>query len=209
MDVLAAVPVKAFGVAKARLAPAVDTAGRARLGKAIAARTVRAAAAAGAWAAVLTADPAVVRWAEREGLAVLADPGTGLDDAAAAAAAHAIASDAAWAIVHADLPTVSAADLAAVFAAVRPRRAVLAPSHDGGTTVLAAAVPLPFRYGPGSFHRHLAAAVRAGLEPVVVARPGTALDLDSPADLEHALTRPAGAWLWSVLGAGGAEEPPS
>jgi 2-phospho-L-lactate guanylyltransferase (CobY/MobA/RfbA family) len=40
-----------------------------------------------------------------------------------------------------------------------------------------------FRFGSGSFVAHQGAARAAGIEPVVVDRPGLAFDLDTPADL--------------------------
>ena len=54
--ILAAIPIKPFGVAKARLAPVLGQAERSRLGRAIAARTAGLAAAAGAEVVVVTAD---------------------------------------------------------------------------------------------------------------------------------------------------------
>src|SRR5665811_1981594 len=58
---------------------------------------------------------------------------------------------------------------------------VLAPSHDGGTSLVGGMLnPFPFRYGPGSFRRHLSAVL--GHARVLV-RPGLALDLDRPRDL--------------------------
>ncbi len=192
MRLLAGVPVKPFGVAKARLAPRLDGAARRRLGQALALHTAGAVAAAGAEVAIVTGDDHVAGWAAGNGLEVIREPGPGLDAAAGAVTAAAAVSGRPWAVVHADLPIVEAADLAAVFAALPGRRVVLAPARDGGTNVMAGEGPFPFRYGPGSFHRH--AAVAAG-RAAVVARPGLALDLDTPADLDAALGHPAGAWL--------------
>jgi 2-phospho-L-lactate guanylyltransferase len=50
---------------------------------------------------------------------------------------------------------------------------------------------IPFRFGPGSFDAHLAAARAAGVPTAVVERPGLAFDLDTPADLERLLSREA------------------
>lgn len=185
------IPIKPFGVAKARLAPVLDAGARSRIGKAVASHTIRSVVAAGASPFVLTADLGVARWARRHGWQTLAEPsGGGLDGAAAATAAA--AGEGRWAVLHADLPLLSAADLVAAWQ--RPG-VVLAPAHDGGTSLVVATGPFPFRYGPRSFHRHLHAVPNA----TVVVRPGLALDLDTPRDLEMALALPQGAWLRTLV----------
>ncbi len=192
MRLLAGVPVKPFGVAKARLAPRLDGPARRRLGQALALRTAGAAAAAGAEVAIVTGDDRVAGWASGNGLEVIPEPAPGLDAAAGAVVAAAAVSGRPWAVVHADLPLVEPPDLEAVFAALAGRQVALAPARDGGTNVVAGEGPFPFRYGPASFHRH---ARRGAGRYAVVARPGLALDLDTPADLHAALAHPGGAWL--------------
>lgn len=194
---LAAIPVKPFGVAKARLAGALDARARSATGRAIAERTATLAAAAGAHVAIVTGDPGVARWAAALGHDVIGEGehGHGLDGAALAATRYAAGRRLRWAIVHADLPLVTADDLRAVFEAA-PR--AIAPSHDGGTNVITGSgSAFPFSYGPGSFHRHLAAAPDA----VVISRPGLAHDLDTPADLRIASSLQSGAWLAVVTSA--------
>jgi 2-phospho-L-lactate guanylyltransferase len=59
--------------------------------------------------------------------------------------------------------------------------------HGDGTNVVALPTASRFRlsYGPGSFHRHLDAAMDGGF-PVEVRRdPLLGLDIDTPADLRH------------------------
>ena len=115
--ILAAIPIKPFGVAKARLAPVLGQAERSRLGRAIAARTARIAAAAGAEVIVVTADQGVAAWAETESIGVLRedpDLGGGLNGAAATAVRHATDLGVRWAIVHADLPVAAEGDLRTV-----------------------------------------------------------------------------------------------
>jgi 2-phospho-L-lactate guanylyltransferase (CobY/MobA/RfbA family) len=68
---------------------------------------------------------------------------------------------------------------------------VIAPSADGGTSVLGGQGDARFGYGPGSFHLHL----RRFPEAEIVTRPGLLHDVDSPADLESARRHPRGAWL--------------
>jgi 2-phospho-L-lactate guanylyltransferase len=192
--IIAAIPVKSFGVAKARLASRLDAAARSRLGKAVAARTAIVAADAGFAVAIVTADADVSAWARGLGFLVIAqdlrtDPG--LDGAAACAVRVAAEQGAAWSIIHADLPVVTAADLRVVQAAVE-RGPVIAPSHDAGTNLLAGSDPeFAFSYGPGSFHRHFAVLPRS----TVINRPGLALDLDTPEDLDRVLRMAAGRWV--------------
>ncbi len=195
----AAIPVKPFGVAKARLHPVLDAARRSRLGKAMAERTAQITTAAGARSVIVAAEAEVLDWASGLGLEVLVEPGDmGLDGAAEAGVQAARASGTGWAIVHADLPLVAVADLEALFAAVPEHGIALAPATDGGSNVIAGRVDaFPFAYGPASFHRHLRAAHR--LPHRIVTRPGLALDLDGPADLRAALAHPAGDWLSSYV----------
>jgi 2-phospho-L-lactate guanylyltransferase len=101
-------------------------------------------------------------------------------------------------IVHADLPLLQTSDLAAVAGEVVEGGIVLAPSHDGGTSIAAGdGPPLAFSYGPGSFHRHLALACRRPLR--IISSLGTALDLDGPDDLRAAQRHPRGRWLLEEL----------
>lgn len=196
--ILAALPIKPFGVAKARLAPVLGPAERSRLGRAIAARTAELTAAAGAEVCVVTADEGVAAWAKERELGVLREApelGIGLNAAAAVAARHADRLGMRWAIVHADLPVATAADLDLVFgrAATDP---VIVPSHDGGTNLIGGAGSrFPFSYGKGSFHRHLAHLPGA----TIITNPRLALDLDTPADLARARASPSGRWLEAVI----------
>jgi 2-phospho-L-lactate guanylyltransferase (CobY/MobA/RfbA family) len=68
---------------------------------------------------------------------------------------------------------------------------MIAPSNDGGTSLLGASRRIRFAYGPASFHRHL---LRLR-DPRVVVRLGLALDLDDASDLEAARGHTKGQWL--------------
>jgi 2-phospho-L-lactate guanylyltransferase (CobY/MobA/RfbA family) len=52
-----------------------------------------------------------------------------------------------------------------------------------------------FRYGPGSFRRHLALYPEAA----IVVRLGLLHDVDTYADLDSARNHPRGAWLTGVI----------
>jgi 2-phospho-L-lactate guanylyltransferase len=192
--ILAALPVKPFAAAKARLAPTLDDRRRGELGRNVARHTAVAATDAGALVAIVTADAGVAAWAHSHGYLVVAEadgPGPGLDRAATAAVAAAAAMRLRWAIVHADLPLATPAALRKVFDAARGNT-VLVPSYNGGTNLIAGSEDgFRFAYGPGSFHRHLLACPGA----VVVSDAHLALDLDTAADLARAARHPNGTWL--------------
>jgi 2-phospho-L-lactate guanylyltransferase len=195
---LAALPIKPFGVAKARLSPVLGTSTRSLLGRAIAARTAALCGEAGADVHIVTADDGVAAWAKEHDLPVIPeDPalGRGLNGAARAVVRHAADLATPWAIVHADLPVATAADLQHVFA-VAAAGPVIVPSYDGGTNLIGGtATAFHFFYGPGSFHRHLAAFPDA----TVISAPRLALDLDTPVDLSRTRTAPSGAWLEEII----------
>jgi 2-phospho-L-lactate guanylyltransferase len=88
------------------------------------------------------------------------------------------------AILHADLPHLRLEDVEALLEAAERRGCAIAPDRHGtGTNGLAIADGRPFRFafGPMSFERHTA---EAGPKHEVVERPGLALDVDTPDDLE-------------------------
>lgn len=180
MRPLAAIPVRSLE-GMSRLGDRLDVRQRSKLTQALTLRTATACERAGADVAVVTADAAVSAWATDHDIEVLVDPGHDLDAAARTAVAE--AQGRTWLVVHGDLPLLTHRDVAAVLTRCGPVP-VLAPSHNGGTSVVAAtADSFPFRYGPGSFQRHLAAV--AG-RAAVVTRPGLALDLDRSPDLDMA-----------------------
>ena len=199
-EVLIAIPVKPFGVAKRRLAPVLGPNQRRRLGRAVAAHVIAVALDTGFPVAVVTGDDGVAAWAQQLGASSIADPPTGgLNGAAAAAVAVARQRMAWWMILHADLPTLKPSDLHQALEAIPEHGVVLAPSHNGGTSLIAGHLDAyPFAYGPASFRRHLARAT--GFDPRVLVRPGLAIDLDGPEDLAVVARLPAGQWLAPLIG---------
>ncbi|HEX2701490.1 MAG TPA: 2-phospho-L-lactate guanylyltransferase [Acidimicrobiales bacterium] len=182
-------PVKAFDVAKLRLAPALAPGPRQELVRSMATSVIR--AAGDLPVAVVCDDTSVARWATAQGARVVWAPGKGLDGAVGEGV-RALADDGAERVIvaHADLPL--AADLAWL---ARFPGVTLVPDHrDDGTNV--ACVPagsrFPFSYGPRSFSRHAAAALGLGLALRVVREPLLGRDIDVPADLEWVGTVVAG-----------------
>lgn len=174
----ALIPIRSFD-GMTRLSGRLGSEDRRRLARELARRTIRAALDANTRVSVITADAEVDRWALASGVECIAESTShGLDAAAAAGVAE--AGDDPWLVIHADLPAINANDVRAAVLSVGSGW-VLAPSHDGGTSLIGGTGRVfPFRYGPGSFRRHLAA-VRG--DATILIRPGLALDLDRPWDL--------------------------
>ncbi len=196
--ILAAIPIKPFGVAKRRLSDRLDATARSLVGRAVAARTAEAATDAGALVAIVTGDLGVAGWARTRGYLAIDETtsgGTGLNGAAESVLLEATRRQRPWAIVHADLPLVTPTALQAVFA-IAERNTALVPSYNGGTNVVAGSGPgFRFSYGEASFHRHLATNPGAS----VMTHPQLALDLDTVDDLSRALRLQAGSWLSSYV----------
>jgi 2-phospho-L-lactate guanylyltransferase len=173
------IPIRSFQ-GMSRMATVLDADARRQLMARLAAHTVAISLAAGSSVTTVTGDPKVSAWAQGLGIAVIPEPEGGGLDAAARAGVEA-AKGRRWLILHADLPLLEPNDITAVVEAARDGFA-LAPSHDGGTSaVVGTTSDFPFRYGPGSFQRHLAAV--AG-RATVVNRPGFGADVDQPSDLD-------------------------
>ncbi len=190
---LAVVPLRGFESAKSRLDAAVPPGSRPRIAAAIAGRVVAACREADWSVLVVAAAPEVVRWCRDLSLESIPDPGGGLDAAATAGIAT---TGGAWALIHGDLPLVTAADLDGI-ASASSRATILAPSRDGGTNLIAGRGEFRFAFGPGSFARHIATA--ADRLPEVLIRPGLAIELDTPADLAAVIRHPEGRWLLAYL----------
>lgn len=181
---LTIVPIRSFQ-GMSRLAPVLDEGERRALIIRLASRVVATAAATGSEVAVVTADPEVAAWADGVATTTVPEPDAGSLDAAAGAGVAA-AEGRPWVVVHADLPHLATGDIAAMFAVI-DRGFALAPSYDGGTNAIGGSTPsFPFRFGTGSFRRHLAA---VGGRATVVTRPGLAADIDRPKDVRR---------LWSI-----------
>jgi 2-phospho-L-lactate guanylyltransferase len=192
VSVLCCIPVKPFEAAKQRLAAVMQPATRRRLSRALAAHTLEVAARSGAVPLILAADHEVATWARSEEVEALLDLGSPLNVAAAGGVALAGRRGMPWMICHADLPLLEEADLEPMVTAVALGQDVIAPSTDGGTTVLGSERrDIEFAYGPVSFHRHLPQ-LRS---PLIRVAAGTSIDLDEPADLVAALNHPRGRWL--------------
>lgn len=180
------IPVKDFRLAKARLADVLSPAERIRLARWTADQVIAAASPLPVFVACDHDD--VAEWASSRGATVLWSPGMGLNAAvqngievlANAGIEHAI-------VAHSDLPAPSPLQNLVFSGGI-----VLVPDTlRDGTNVIAVPTRSGFcpSYGSQSFRRHLAHAVSLGL-PVSVHRDSRlALDIDTPQDLQHPLTK--------------------
>ncbi len=181
---VALIPVKELSLAKARLAPVLDQAGRRRLALALLRDVLAAALDCPALdrVAVTTRDDDVLALVRGLGAHPLPEPG-GLNEALTSAS-RALAGRGAERLVvlAADLPLAGPDGVAAVAEAAAD--VTLVPSRDGGTNALAL-VPgaIPFCFGPDSARLHLTEAEGAGLETRRLDLPSLALDIDTPDDL--------------------------
>lgn len=136
-------------------------------------RVVHACQATGLEVAIVSSDPMAYVAARELGATVVDDGGEDLTGSVRRGLdAHPDAE--AVVVIAADLPYVTAEDVAALLAAADP--VAVAPSPDGRTNAVAARPPRAFMpsYGPGSAARH-------GGRMVIL--DGLARDLDTPADL--------------------------
>lgn len=205
------VPVKSFGVAKARLADVLPPHIRSLLARWMATRVVHAVQPLAVF--VACDDDGVAAWAEEIGAHVLWGPGLGLNGAVD----HGVATIAGKGfdrvlISHGDLPLPE--PLPDLLDADEGRIVLVPDRRRDGTNVIVrpCSVELPASYGGGSFRRHLVHALASGL-PVTV-RPDVRLsiDLDTLTDLEHPLVRPVVAPIVApdaaLFGASNAPDPP-
>jgi 2-phospho-L-lactate guanylyltransferase len=216
MPVWAVVPIKDTGAAKQRLAGLLPADARRRLALAMAEDVLATLAAVLdlAGIAVVTVDPDAAALAARYGAQVWTDGAhDGHTGAVTAAAIHLARSGAGMLALPADIPLVRPEDIGAVLAAGGGVPGfTIVPAHDrrGSNAVLCRpATAVPLRFGDDSFVPHLAAARAAGIEPVVVARPGIALDLDRPEDIAQFMAMPSetrARALLEGLGFGAAQE---
>jgi 2-phospho-L-lactate guanylyltransferase len=177
------VPVKAFGEAKRRLAPALDPARRAALARRLATDVVHAAAPFPV--AVVCDDRDVADWARSLGALVVWEPGRGLNGAVADGVAHLLTLGAELvAVSHGDL--AHPASLSDVVLDAPADAITLVPDlgEDGTNVVIVpAGSGFRFSYGPGSFRRHADEATRLRMTTCVLRGSPLAVDIDLPGDL--------------------------
>lgn len=177
------IPVKRLDRAKLRLSERLAPRDRRRLGLAMLADVLHA---TGKWEhrMVVTSDQDAEAVGLAFGCALVADPGTGLNDAISAGTAAAVAAGCdSLLVLPSDVPMVSSDDVAELFA--RPEEVVLARSPDGGTNALLRRPPgaLEPAFGRSSADAHRLRAQEAGLSFRELELGSLVLDIDGYSDL--------------------------
>lgn len=179
------VPVKAFGRAKSRLAPALGPDERQALARRLAEGVLE--AARGATPFVVCEDVEVRTWAEAQGVRTIVLPDAGLNRAIQHARNRVLSEGFGRVIVaHGDLVRPQGL----LQAAGAGSELVLVPDRRRqGTNVLSlpgrdkSAAAFHFGYGPGSFARHLRQGRELGLPVRILGPNDLADDLDEPGGL--------------------------
>jgi 2-phospho-L-lactate guanylyltransferase len=174
------VPVKAFRMAKVRLASALDPPTRAALARELA--DVVIAAARPLLTIVVCDDDEVREWALGSGAEVVWCPGRGLNGAVSDGVIALRDRGVERAVVaHSDLPLATELAWVADF----PGVTLVPDRRRDGTNVAAVPTGAGFRfaYGKGSFARHRAAAADLDLPVRIVEDAALGWDVDLPADL--------------------------
>jgi 2-phospho-L-lactate guanylyltransferase len=128
-------------------------------------------------------------------------PGNGGLDGALTGVVAQLPRDVGVLVVTGDLPHLTASEVDRLLDV--DRDVVVAPCTDGGTGGLLQrpGSRLGFAYGNGSAARHVAAARRMGRTTRLVASPGFEHDVDTPGDMERAVSMtPLGTATDAVLG---------
>jgi 2-phospho-L-lactate guanylyltransferase len=177
------VPLKRLDRAKSRLAQALTAAERAALMRSLLERVLSAVRAAGVERiTVVTSERLTL-----DAAATWHDDDLPWNDALATAIAELVGEDIA-AVISADLPFLSAADVTALIEATPARGVAIGRAVDAGTNAVSMRPPgvLPTCFGePSSAALHAALARARGLACVTLDLPGLAFDVDTPADLER------------------------
>lgn len=187
-DTAALVPVKAFAMAKARLAQVLTATERAGLAEAMLRDVIAAVQASGSTRGIHLLGGADARkLAAAVGVNWLDDGGTAdlnlaLDEAASALALQEVSS---LLVLPGDLPTLQSGDIAALLACHHSGLTISPARSDGGTNALVISPPnaMGFRFGADSARRHLESALAAGLPAQKIPLAAFARDIDSPTDL--------------------------
>ncbi|MCP5151465.1 MAG: 2-phospho-L-lactate guanylyltransferase [Ectothiorhodospiraceae bacterium] len=204
---VAVLPIKDMVDAKQRLSAALSPEERRGLFAAMAEDVLAALAGAPVLAGVLvvTRDPAAAALAARHGAEVWREPANRGQTPAVMDAIRLLASRgvAATISIPADVPLITADEVAAVVAAHRPAPSVtIAPAHDRlGSNAMLCSPPtiLELRFGDASFEPHVAQARALGIEPTLVPLPGLGLDVDHPRDLAAFAARPSPTRAYAYL----------
>lgn len=134
---------------------------------------------------VVSRSPLFLGLAKKSGANLVHETGFGLNESLTEAASG-VSPDLPVLAMHADLPFLTAGNLADLARTLRDADVIAASDHAGlGTNALLLRRPglIPYAFGENSLARHRALAESNGLRFAQVTSPGLAMDIDEPADL--------------------------
>jgi 2-phospho-L-lactate/phosphoenolpyruvate guanylyltransferase len=212
VNIWAIVPVKPFNRSKSRLAGALSAKQREQLSRQMLEQTLQTLKQVEEITGILviSRDTAALALARQYEAQTVQESGTPeLNEALTRATQVVVAT---WnarsvLVLASDMPLLRAQDIREVVALSDTIGVVLASDRrNDGTNALLVRPPslIPYRYGEGSFQRHIHEARQIGIEPHIYESPTVALDIDVPVDLdlyremliERELSEPA--WLESA-----------
>jgi 2-phospho-L-lactate guanylyltransferase len=179
------IPAQSFDRGKTRLAPVLDAAGRRKFSRETFRHVVTAARRACDTVAVVSSSGEVLGLARRLGAIALGERKAGLVAAAHQGLDFARGHRAGTvAVIHADLPELSARELGQLVRALsRHAGMALVPDRDrDGTNAVAVRSKRVFsyRFGPASFAKHLSEGRRRRIRTRVLTLRGISRDVDAP-----------------------------
>lgn len=184
------VPHRGLEQAKTRLATSLSPEERIFLASQLLQRVLRVAREVADDVVVISPARSLREIVEASGARLAVQRGMGLNSGLEQARAEALGDGVGTlAVLHGDLPNLGAEDVEALIGSLPADGSpgvAIAPDRAGtGTNALVLRPPdvIDFRFGIGSFARHLAEVEAAGVPLVAVNRAGLAFDLDTPADL--------------------------
>ena len=184
------VPHRGLEAAKTRLAPMLDPDEREELAGQLLLHVLREARHATDDVVVISPARELAELVESVGATLVVQRGMGLNEGLDQARSDALFDDIGQlGVLHGDLPNLQASDILAMIEGLPTDGAAgvaIAPDRAGtGTNGLALRPPgvINFKFGVGSFAKHLTEVDRAGVHLTVVDRSGLAFDLDTPEDL--------------------------
>lgn len=184
------VPHRGLEAAKTRLAPSLSPDERMFLASQLLQRVLKVVREVSDDVVVITPSRALREIVEPSGARLAVQRGMGLNAGLDQARLEALIDDVDTLIVlHGDLPNLQASEVQELMQALPADGSpgvAIAPDRAGtGTNALVLRPPgvINFRFGSGSFARHLEEVERAGVPLVAVNRAGLAFDLDTPEDL--------------------------
>ena len=190
MSIRIIIPHRGLEAAKTRLAPSLSPDERIFLASQLLQRVLKVSREVADDVVVISPSRSLLEVVEPSGARLVVQRGMGLNSGLDQVRFDALVDDVeTLAVLHGDLPNLQRTDIETLLAALpsdgRPGVAI-APDRAGtGTNALVLRPPgvIRFRFGAGSFAKHLEEVERAGVPLIAVNRAGLAFDLDTPEDL--------------------------